>query len=366
MKTLFFILLNLLLTGFIPSSEVTLKDAFEEDFLIGAAVSYGQADGQDQKSRALLKKHFSSITSENMLKWGPVHPELGQYNFAAADNFVQLGLDNDLFIIGHTLVWHQQIPEWVFENEPGKPLGRQDLLNRMENHINTVAGRYRDEINGWDVVNEALEDDGSLGETKWLEIIGEDYLEKAFTFAKKAAPEAELYYNDYNLWKPEKREGAVRLVKSLLEKGIRVDGIGMQGHYSLTHPEIAQVEASIIAFSELGLKVMITELDVDVLPRRGSAGADLNSRDDGADSFNPYTEGLPDEVHQQLAKRYAELFTLFHKHRDKISRVTLWGVTDANSWLNNWPVRERTNYPLLFDRLGQPKPAFEAVISVAE
>lgn len=366
MKTVFLTLLSLLLAGLIPSSEVTLKGAFEDDFLIGSAVSYGQADGRDQQGRALLEKHFSSITPENMLKWGPVHPEPGQYRFTPADNFVQLGVDNDMFIIGHTLVWHQQTPEWVFEDESGKALTREALLARMEDHISTVAGRYRGKINGWDVVNEALEDDGSLRNTQWLDIIGEDYLAKAFTYTNKAAPDAELYYNDYNLWKPEKREGAVRLVKSLLDQGIRVDGIGMQGHYSLTHPEIEQVEASIEAFAQLGVKVMITELDVDVLPRRGSAGADLNSRDQGAAILNPYTEGLPEEVQQQLARRYADLFALFHKHRDKISRVTFWGVTDNNSWLNNWPIRGRTNYPLLFDRQGQPKPAFEAVISVAE
>lgn len=365
MKTLFPTLLSFFLAGFIPSSEVTLKDVFKDDFLIGAAVSYRQADGEDKTGRALLAKHFSSITPENMLKWGPVHPEPEAYDFASADDYVQLGLDNDMFIIGHTLVWHQQTPEWVFEDGSGKPLGREALLNRMEDHISTVAGRYRTKINGWDVVNEALEDDGSLRNTKWLEIIGEDYLAKAFTFAQKAAPDAELYYNDYNLWKPEKREGAIRLVKKLLDQGIRVDGIGMQGHYNLTHPALAQVEASIVAFSELGLKVMITELDIDVLPRRGSEGADLDIRQESADKFNPYTQGLPDEVQQQLARRYADLFTLFHQHRDKISRVTLWGVTDANSWLNNWPVRGRTNYPLLFDRKGQPKPAFEAVVETA-
>ncbi len=365
MKTLFPTLLSFFLAGFIPSSEVTLKDVFKDDFLIGAAVSYRQADGEDKTGRALLAKHFSSITPENMLKWGPVHPEPEAYDFASADDYVQLGLDNDMFIIGHTLVWHQQTPEWVFEDGSGKPLEREALLNRMEDHISTVAGRYRTKINGWDVVNEALEDDGSLRNTKWLEIIGEDYLEKAFTFAQKAAPDAELYYNDYNLWKPEKREGAIRLVKKLLDQGIRVDGIGMQGHYNLTHPALAQVEASIVAFSELGLKVMITELDIDVLPRRGSEGADLDIRQESADKFNPYTQGLPDEVQQQLARRYADLFALFHQHRDKISRVTLWGVTDANSWLNNWPVRGRTNYPLLFDRKGQPKPAFEAVVETA-
>lgn len=366
MKTVFLTLLVFLIAALFPASEVRLKDTYKNDFLIGSAVSYRQADGLDETSRALLEKHFSSITPENMLKWGPVHPEPEAYDFASADEYVALGQENDMFIIGHTLVWHQQTPDWVFEDENGDPLSREALMARMEDHIGTVAGRYRGKINGWDVVNEALNEDGSLRETKWLQIIGEDYLEKAFTFADEAAPDAELYYNDYNLWKPEKREGAIRLVKNLFDKGIRVDGIGMQGHYSLTHPEVAQVEARIQVFSDLGVKVMITELDVDVLPRRGSEGADLDIQQKSADKLNPYTKGLPGGIQQQLAERYAELFTLFHQHRNKISRVTLWGVADNNSWLNNWPIRGRTNYPLLFDRQGEPKPAFEAVISVAE
>lgn len=351
----------MLLAGFFLATP-SLKEVFEEDFLIGAAINNRQVDGEDKQAVALVKEHFNTITPENMLKWERVHPKPNAYNFQPVDNYVALGKENDMFIIGHTLVWHQQTPSWVFEDEKGNPASKDTLLNRMQQHIATVAGRYQDKIDGWDVVNEALNEDGSLRQTKWSAIIGEDYLSRAFTFAHDAAPNAELYYNDYNLWKPSKREGAIRIVKKLKEKGIRIDGIGMQGHYSLTSPPIDEIEASILAFSRLGVKVMVTELDIDVLPRPGNQGADLNESFGENSEYNPYPNGLPDAVQKQLAKRYTELFALFHKHREKISRVTFWGVADHQSWLNNWPVRGRTNYPLLFGRDFQPKPAFEAVI----
>ena len=231
-----------------------------------------------------------------------------------------------------------------------------------------MVGRYKGKIAGWDVVNEAIDDQqGDLRKTKWLEIIGEDFAAKAFEYAHKADPKAQLYYNDYSLYRPEKRAGVIKLVKSLQAKGIKVDAIGMQGHYGLTKPTLEQVEASIVAFSQLGCKVNFTELDIDVLPNPSRRqGADI-AETFGADAkYNVYTTGLPDSVQQQLTKRYADLFALFHKHRDVIDRITLWGVTDADSWLNDWPIKGRTSYPLLFDRNFQPKPAFQAVLRAAK
>lgn len=341
----------------------TLKEVFEDDFHIGAALNPSQVNGTDDRAASLVAEQFNTITSENLLKWEPVHPSPDNYNFEPADNYVDFGERHNMFVVGHTLVWHQQTPDWVFQGEGGQPLGREGLLERMQNHIQTVAGRYRGRIHGWDVVNEALNDDGSLRQTKWLTTIGEDYMQKAFEFAREADPEAELYYNDYNLWKESKRNGAVRIVRNLQEKGIQVDGIGMQGHYGLTHPTLDQIEASILAFAELGVKVMVTELDIDVLPNPSNRqGADIDMTFEEQEGYNPYEAGLPDSVQQQLADRYAAIFALFHKHRDKISRVTFWGVADHHSWLNNWPMRGRTSYPMVFDREYQPKPAYEAII----
>ncbi|OUJ74638.1 endo-1,4-beta-xylanase [Hymenobacter crusticola] len=367
-NSLLYIALAGVALGFVQKTEPTLKDAFKDDFYVGAALNYRQISGQDAKSTALIKKQFNTISPENLLKWGSVHPQPNQYNFKPADDYVAFGQQNKMFIIGHTLMWHQQTPKWVFEDETGKPASREVLLKRLEEHINTVVGRYKGKIGGWDVVNEAIDDQqGDLRKTKWLEILGEDFAAKAFEYAHKADPKAELYYNDYSLYRPEKREGVIKLVKGLQAKGIKVAAIGMQGHYGLTKPSIEQIEASLVAFSNLGVHVNFTELDIDVLPNPSRRqGADIAETFSADAKYNVYTTGLPDSVQQKLTKRYADIFALFHKHRDVIDRITLWGVTDADSWLNDWPIRGRTSYPLLFDRNYQPKPAFQAVVQTAK
>ncbi len=344
------------------SPEASLKKVFKNDFLMGAALNGKQASGKDPEATAIITQHFNTISPENVLKWEAIHPQPEKYNFGPADAYVAFGRQHNMFTVGHTLVWHSQTPDWVFEDAHGKAAGKALLQQRMAEHINTVAGRYKGQIGGWDVVNEALNDDGTLRQSKWYTIIGEDYLAQAYQLARKADPKAELYYNDYNLWKPAKREGALRLVRSLQAKGLKVDGIGMQGHWGLESPSIAQIEESIVAFSKVG-KVMITELDIDVLPNPSNRnGADIDATFAFDEKYNVYTNGLPEEVQQKLARRYADIFALFHKHREKIARVTFWGVTDADSWLNNWPIKGRTSYPLLFDRTYQPKPALDAVL----
>jgi endo-1,4-beta-xylanase len=354
--------------GFAQKSASTLKDAFKRDFYVGTALSYRQISGQDPKATALIKQQFNTISPENLLKWEAVHPQPDKFNFKPADDYVAFGQQNHMFIVGHTLMWHQQTPKWVFEDAAGNPASREVVLKRLEDHINTVVGRYKGKIGGWDVLNEAIDDQqGDLRKTKWHDILGEDFAVKAFEYAHKADPKAELYYNDYSLYRPEKREGVIKLVKNLQAKGVKVTAIGMQGHYGLKRPSIEQVEASIVAFAKLGVHVNFTELDIDVLPNPSHRqGADIAENFSADAKYNVYTAGLPDSVQQQLTKRYADLFTLFRKHRDVIDRVTLWGVTDADSWLNNWPIKGRTSYPLLFDRNYQPKAAFQAVLQTAK
>jgi endo-1,4-beta-xylanase len=367
-KALVYLTLAGLGLGFGPKPDLALKDAFKKDFYVGTALNYRQISGRDAKSMDLVKQQFNSISPENMLKWEAVHPQPGQYNFKPADDYVAFGQQNKMFTIGHTLMWHQQTPKWVFEDAAGQPASREVVLKRLEEHINTVVGRYKGKIAGWDVLNEAIDDQqGDLRKTKWLEILGEDFAAKAFEYAHKADPKAQLYYNDYSLYRPDKRAGVVKLVKSLQAKGIKVDAIGMQGHYGLTKPSLEQVEASIVAFAQLGCKVNFTELDIDVLPNPSRRqGADIAETFSADAKYNVYTTGLPDSVQQKLTKRYADLFALFHKHRDVIDRVTLWGVSDNDSWLNDWPIQGRTSYPLLFDRNLQPKPAVQAVLRAAK
>ncbi len=360
---------TLLLTAFVSHAQTptALKDAFKGYFYVGAALNQAQFEERDARGAAIVRAQFDTISPENVLKWQLVHPRPDAYHFDPADHYVAFGEKHHMFIVGHTLVWHSQVPSWVFQDDKGAPLGRDALLKRMHDHIQTVVGRYKGRIGGWDVVNEALNEDGTLRQTPWLKIIGEDYLVKAFEFAHEADPKAELYYNDYSVENPAKRNGAVELIKKLKAAGATVTGIGLQGHDKMDRPTIEQQEATILAFNELGIKVNITELDVDVLPpatRQNTADVGLNV--EARAKLNPYAGGLPEAVQQALARRYAELFAVFCKYRGAVSRVTFWGVTDGDSWLNNWPVRGRTSYPLLFDRQGQPKPAFQAVIRTAK
>jgi endo-1,4-beta-xylanase len=351
------------------STGFALKEVFKDDFLIGAALSADQITGKEPEAIALVKKHCNSLTPENVLKWEEVHPEPERYNFDVPDQYVAFGKKHNMHIIGHTLVWHYQTPEWVFQDASGEPLSREALLERMKNHIFTVMGRYRERIHGWDVVNEAVMADGSLRKSKWLEIIGEDYVLKAFEFARQADPQAELYYNEYDFEYRSKCDAVIRLVRNLQAKGIRVDGVGIQGHWFLDFPRIKELEDYVLALAELKIKLMITELDIGVAPycHLDSSIKDLASFDaETQKKLNPYPHDLPEAVQNEQARRYGDLFSFFRKHRDKFSRVTFWGVHDGQSWRSYLPVTGRTEYPLLFDRHCQPKPALNAVIKAAQ
>lgn len=343
--------------------QVKLKEVFKDSYKIGTALNAYQILGKDQKSITLLREHFNSITPENILKWEKVHPSPGNYNFEIADSFVSIGEKYNMFVVGHTLVWHSQTPRWVFQDEAGNAVSRDTLLERMKNHIFTVAGRYKGKIQGWDVVNEAVNDDGTMRNSPWMKIIGDDYIEKAFRWANEADPDAELYYNDYNMWHEGKRDAVVRLIKDLQEKGVKIDGIGLQGHWGLNYPPINELEAALKAYSQLGVKLMITELDMEMLPSpQTNTGAEISQNFELQEKLNPYPDALPDSMQIKQANRYAEFFKLFGKYKDNITRVTFWGIQDGQSWRNNWPVRGRTDYPLLFDRNYQPKPAVDAII----
>ena len=344
-----------------------LKDVFKGFFRVGAALNPAQFEERDTVGAGIVRSQFNTISPENILKWEVVHPRADAYSFDAADKYVAFGEKYKMFIIGHTLVWHSQVPAWVFKNDKGETIDREGLLKRMEDHIKTVVGRYKGRINGWDVVNEALNEDGTLRQSPWQKIIGDDFLVKAFQFAHEADPKAELYYNDYSVENTPKREGAVRLIKKLQEAGVKVAAMGLQGHDKMEWPTLEQQDATIQAFKALGIKVNITEFDIDVLPQATQQRtADVSLSIEAQAKLNPYVNGLPDEMQKALAKRYADLFTVFYKYKDTVDRITFWGVRDSDSWLNGWPIRGRTSYPLLFDKDGKPKPAFQAVIDTAK
>lgn len=355
------------------SESQLLKDVYKDAFLMGVAVSDPIVSGADKASQNIVISQFNSITLENSMKAALINPQPNVFNFGPADAFVEFGLQHKMFIIGHTLVWHNQVPAWFFTNANGKPNSKEEQLERLRNHIKTVAGRYAGKVNAWDVVNEVIDNDGSYRPTLWVNAFGNgDTLVKyAFKFASEFAPGTELYYNDFNAWRPSKRDGIVRMIKMLQKEGVRIDGVGMQGHWGLNYPKTEYIEAAIDAYAACGIKVMITELDVDVLPLTkegqiiGQGMADKQFQLEEFKTFlDPYRNGLPDSVQTLLTKRYEELFRIFYKRRDKIARVTLWGVHDGMNWKNDYPIPNRTNYPLLWDRKKQPKPALAAVLSV--
>ena len=337
-----------------------LKDAYKDYFLIGGAYNRKLVTDRDPKAAEIAIKHYNTATSENDMKWESVHPQPGQFNWGPADSFMEFCEKHNMAPIGHTLVWHRQTPRWVYQDESGNALTRDVLLVRMKDHITAVVGRYKGRIKGWDVVNEALEDNGTMRSSQWLRIIGEgkpeqqfDHIAKAFEYAHAADPDAELYYNDYNLSTSKaKCDGAVAIVKHLQSKGLRIDGVGMQVHAGLTWPKVEDIEYAINALAATGVKVMVTELDIRT-QTRGPRGAEITQ-------INRQTTADPDavsaEVQQKLADKYAEIFSVLVKYKEKIHRVTFWGVYDATSWIGG--------SPLLFDRNGQPKKAFDAVVNV--
>lgn len=349
------------------AENLSLKEAFKDKFLIGTALNARQINGNDSSTLQIVKKHFNAIVAENDMKSGMIQPRENEFNFETADRFVEFGEKNNMLINGHTLIWHSQAPVWFFIDKDGNEVSREILIQRMKTHIYKVVGRYKGRVHTWDVVNETIEDDGSWRKSKFYEIIGEDFVKLAFQFAHDADPDAKLYYNDYSMANPGKRAGVVAMVKNLQKRGVKIDGIGMQGHIGLGHPKLEEFEKSIIAFSELDVDVMITELDLSVLPSPwDNQGANVSDTHEYDQKMNPYTEGLPDSTSKAFDERYKNFFKLFLKHQDKISRVTLWGVNDSNSWKNNWPIRGRTDYPLLFDRENKPKPIVKTLIELAQ
>lgn len=350
----------------------TLKEAYKDAFMIGTAVTPGITSGADKASHDIVVKHFNTITVENVMKAALINPQPGVFNFGPADDFVAFGQKHNMFIVGHTLVWHNQCPAWFFTNAQGKANTKEEQIERLRSHIETVAGRYAGRVHAWDVVNEVIDEDGNYRPTTWVNAFdnGDTLVKYAFKFAAQYAPNTELYYNDFNAWRPSKRDGIVRLVKMLQKEGIRIDGVGIQGHWGLNYPKTKYIEDAIDAYAACNVKVMITELDVDVLPLTkegqiiGQGMADKQFQLEEFKTYlDPYQKGLPDSVQNLLTKRYKELFGIFYKRKHKIERVTLWGVHDGMNWKNDYPIPRRTNYPLLWDRQRKPKPALQAVMS---
>lgn len=352
------------------STTATLKEIYKDAFKIGCALNDVIVSGEDQKSQEIVIAQFNALTPENCMKAELINPEPGVYHFGSSDAFVAFGKEQNMFLVGHTLVWHNQTPNWFFMDENGNPNTPEKQAERLRSHIEAVAGRYAGKVDAWDVVNEVIDNDGSYRPTTWVKGIGngDELVKLAFKYASEYAPDTELYYNDFNAWRPSKRDGILRMVRMLQKEGIRIDGIGIQGHWGLNYPKTEYIEAAIDSFAALGVKVMITELDVDVLPltKEGQIiGTGLLHPQYDLEEFkeflDPYQNGLPEDMQQKLANRYAEIFGIFYRKKDKIDRITFWGLHDGMSWKNDYPINHRTNYPLPYDRNKEPKPVLEAI-----
>jgi endo-1,4-beta-xylanase len=327
-----------------------LKDHYNKFFPVGAAVTPGSLRGPDS---LLLVSHFNSLTAENVMKMGPLHPAEDRYNWAPADAIVQFAQDHGMKMRGHTLCWHNQAPGWMFRDSAGNQVTKEVLLKRLKDHITEVVTRYKGKIYAWDVVNEVIADDTSFyRNSQWYQICGEDFIIKAFEYAHAADPKALLFYNDYDTEDPKKREKIYILLKKLLAAKVPVHGMGLQGHWNIYDDLRKELPLSIEKFSSLGLKVQVTELDISVYP---SESGRRQKRADESDIFTP-------EQEQKQFDQYKVVFEVFRKYKGKLDGITFWNVSDRRSWLDNFPVAGRKNYPLLFDRENKPKRVYYEVV----
>lgn len=365
-KKLFFIsLLSAFIANAAHAQNPGMKDAFEGKFYVGCAINQWSISQNLTPALKAVRQHYNSIVPENCMKAEELQPMEGVFNFKHADEFVDFGEANNMYIVGHCLVWHSQCPAWMFQGKGGA-MTRELLIKRMRNHIYTVVGRYKGRVKGWDVVNEAINDDGTFRQSQYYKILGEEFIELAFKFAHEADPDAELYYNDYSTDKPAKRAAIVRLVNNLKAKGCRVDAIGMQSHVAFDTP-LDEYEKTVEAFAATGAKVQVTELDLSVLPwPQQGMGAAVETNFEYRKQIDPYTDGLPLEMQKQQCDFYEKLFAIYLRHADVIKRVTFWGVLDSDSWKNNWPVNGRTDYPLPFFDNGKAKPFVETIMRMAK
>ena len=351
------------------------KNTFVDSFKMGVAVNQDIVTGKNAAAQSIIAKQFNTVTLENAMKAEVIYPQQGKVDFSGADAFIDFAKQNNMFTVAHTLVWHNQTPDWFFTNSKNEPNTPAEQLEQMRKHIELVAGRYKNKVDAWDVVNEVIADDGSYRPTVWVNRVGDGdtMVKAAFKYAQQYSPNTELYYNDFNAWRPEKRDGIIRMIKMLQKEGIRIDGIGIQAHWGLNFPKMQYIEQAIDAYAALGIKVMITELDIDVLPltKEGQiTGTDMMKPQFQLEEFetylDPYKNGLPSDVEAQLNARYKALFELFYAKRDKIDRVTFWGLHDGMSWKNDYPIPNRTNYPLLWDRNLNPKPVIKTIAEVVQ
>jgi endo-1,4-beta-xylanase len=337
-----------------PRGEISLAGVWKKWFALGAAVSQNKA-GASPRERELLTKNFSLLVAENEMKAETVQPAEGRFNWEPAEAIIDFAESNGMALRWHTLVWHNQCPPWFFQdkNDPSRQVSRETLNERLETHIKTIVSRYKGRIASYDVVNEVLSDRSGLrkGDERslWYEILGPEYIDNAFRWAREADPDAQLVINDYNLESsPRKRQEMYDLVKGMKERKVPVDAVGIQAHIDIKNPQTERIRETIELFASLGVKVVVTELDMSIY----------------TSEREPQKEPSPDLLREQ-AERYREIFIMLKEQAEKGNlggMVVFWGTADNTSWKNNFPVPGRADAPLLFDRQLREKPAYRALL----
>ena len=359
----------------VKPAEPTLKEAFAGQFLVGVAVSHSFIERNNTPCLNLICEQFNAVSPEDVMKPETIHPAPSVWNFGKGDAYCKFANDNGLKALGHTLMWHNQTPDFFWLNEDGSVRTKEQMQATLVEYVEKTVTHFAGKVYAWDVVNEIISEEGGYRNDKGWEKYYPGNLDElvclAFETAHRCDPNAELYYNDYNMWRQTKVDGVVRLVKMLQSKGIRIDGVGIQAHWGLNYPSTHDIETTIDRLHALGVKVMITEFDIDMLPfskegqMTGKAMYDpALQREEFMRYLNPYADELPSSVDQEVADRYEQIMRTIWGRRDKIARVTFWGLHDGVSWKNNYPIPNRKNYPLIFDRKLQKKKAFHQIISI--
>jgi len=331
-----------------------LKDYYKEYFSIGVAVS-PRALKTDEAG--LILQEFNSMTPENAMKMGPIHPRENEYYWRDADSIAAFAKRNNLKLRGHTLCWHNQTPRWFFmDSASGKQVTKEVLLQRLKDHITTVVSKYKGTIYAWDVVNEVISDkkDEYFRNSLFYQICGEEFVAEAFQFAHEADPDALLFYNDYNEINAVKRDKIFRMVKGLKDAGVPIHGVGLQGHWAINEPSEQQLDSTISQFAGLGLKLQVTELDISVYPK------EHNAREKKVEDYDTVFTAKKESSQIEM---YKMCFRVFRKYKNVLSGITFWNISDRHSWLDNFPVRGRKDYPLLFDKDLKPKKAYWQVVN---
>jgi endo-1,4-beta-xylanase len=375
------------LFSFLPLNAQTLKDAYRDYWYTGVSVNQWQVQadhsgknehdvtgfisGDQTADWPVIVENFNFVVAENCMKCEVVHPQEGIYDFTLADQFVNKAKAAGMRVLGHALIWHSQCAPWFHYDKDGKLVSREVLKKRMREHIYTIVSHFKGRVDAWDVVNEGFEDDGTPRKSLFYEILGTDYIPLAFQYAHEADPSAELYYNDFSMNKAKKVEGVCNFFRPLIEQGLPVTAIGMQGHMILednvNNSVIKQYEHSIETIAALGVKTFFSELDISVLPNPyGFSGANISDKFAYRPEMDPFTKGISKAKEQELEQFWIDFYKMLLKHHQVISRVNFWCLNDANSWRNDFPIKGRTDYATLFDRQSKPKPFIQKLIKLVQ